>query len=222
MLPHADRKHAAQSQTVGCRPRAQLPRGLSGRGGCRVRTGQGRHQHRLRDGKGPGDPVGDSGSAHQDLRQRRRFAPHRKLPAEPVLPSRNFRADRRAAGPVACRTQSASRRLTVAAAIREEESIMISRHWRGLARAGRAEAYVEHLRTETFPQLSQIPGFIDASIMRRNVQQGVEFLIVTNWESIEAIEQFSGRNVETAVVPETVQEMMIEYDGRVRHYEVVA
>src|SRR5262245_64519376 len=98
---------------------------------------------------------------------------------------------------------------------------MISRHWRGLAKSTHANEYVEHLRTETFPRLSRIPGFVNASILRRKGQGGVEFLIVTNWESIEAIEQFSGREPETAVVPEQVQKMMIEYDHRVRHYEVV-
>jgi len=61
-----------------------------------------------------------------------------------------------------------------------------------------------------------------ASILRRNVQRGVEFLIVTNWESIGAIEQFAGRDSEIAVVPETVQNMMLEYDRRARHYEVLA
>lgn len=99
---------------------------------------------------------------------------------------------------------------------------MISRHWRGLAKSSRADEYVEHLRTETFPQLAKIPGFIRASILRRTLQQGVEFLVVTTWESIGAIEQFSGRDSEAAVVPEKVQEMMIEFDRRVRHYEVVA
>ena len=98
---------------------------------------------------------------------------------------------------------------------------MISRHWRGLAKSTHADEYVEHLRTETFPPPSNIPGFVDASILRREVREGVEFLIVTNWESVKAIEQFSGREPETAVVPEKVQKMMIEYDHRVRHYEVV-
>jgi heme-degrading monooxygenase HmoA len=99
---------------------------------------------------------------------------------------------------------------------------VISRQWRGLAKSTHADEYVEHLRTETFPQLAKIPGFIDASILRRRVREGVEFLIVTHWESIGAIEQFSGRDSEVAVVPERVQNMMIEYDRRVRHYEVVA
>jgi len=99
---------------------------------------------------------------------------------------------------------------------------MISRQWRGVARSTHADEYVEHLCTETFPHLSEIPGFIDAAILKRNVQQGVEFLIVTHWESIRAIEQFSGPDAEVAVVPEIVQAMMIEYDRRVRHYEVLS
>jgi heme-degrading monooxygenase HmoA len=98
---------------------------------------------------------------------------------------------------------------------------MISRQWRGLAKPAHADAYVEHLRRETFPQLSQIPGFIDASILRRAVADGVEFLIVTRWDSIEAIQRFAGQDAEIAVVPQRVQGFMIEYDRQVQHFEVV-
>ena len=99
---------------------------------------------------------------------------------------------------------------------------MISRHWRGVARPLHANEYVQHLRSETFQGLSKIPGFISASILRRKVERGVEFLIVTNWESLGAIEQFAGRDSEVAVVPEKVQRMMLDYDGLARHYEVLA
>jgi heme-degrading monooxygenase HmoA len=98
---------------------------------------------------------------------------------------------------------------------------MISRQWRGLAKAAHAERYVDHLRTETFPQLAKIPGFVDATILRRAVERGVEFVIVTRWESLEAIERFAGRDAELAVVPREVQDMMIEYDARACHYEIV-
>ena len=98
---------------------------------------------------------------------------------------------------------------------------MISRQWRGLAKAVCAQAYVEHLRTETFPTIAALPGFVSASILRRIVPRGVEFLIVTQWTSVEAIRGFAGSDPETAVVPEKVREMMIEYDHIVRHYEVV-
>jgi heme-degrading monooxygenase HmoA len=98
---------------------------------------------------------------------------------------------------------------------------MISRQWRGLAKAARAQAYIEHLRTETFPAIGKLPGFINASILRRAVPEGVEFLVITHWTSVEAIQGFAGADAETAVVPPTVHDMMIEYDRVVRHYEVV-
>ena len=53
------------------------------------------------------------------------------------------------------------------------------------------------------------------------MEEGVEFLIVTRWDSIEAIQRFAGRDADVAVVPQKVQEIMIEYDRVVRHYEVV-
>ncbi len=97
---------------------------------------------------------------------------------------------------------------------------MISRHWKGIAKPGEAENYITHLRTDTFPKLSEISGFIEASILKRAVAQGTEFLIVTVWESIEAIERFAGAQADVAVVPEVVQAMMIDYDKNVRHYEI--
>ena len=98
---------------------------------------------------------------------------------------------------------------------------MISRQWRGLAHAERADEYVEHLRRDTFPQLARIPGFIEASILRRAVEGGVEFLVVTRWRSLDAIRKFAGADAEIAVVPENVRQMMLDYDRRVAHYDVV-
>jgi heme-degrading monooxygenase HmoA len=99
---------------------------------------------------------------------------------------------------------------------------MISRHWRGLAKTAHAEAYVEHLRAQTFPTLNTIPGFVSASILRRALPQGVEFLVVTQWVSLDSIHAFAGDNAETAVIPPKVHDMMVEYDRTVRHYEVVS
>ena len=98
---------------------------------------------------------------------------------------------------------------------------MIARHWRGLARADRAADYLQHLRTETFPALRGLAGFVDASILSRPLAGGVEFLIITRWASLEAIAAFSGGDVEVAVVPEAVAALMIEYDRRARHFEVL-
>ena len=98
---------------------------------------------------------------------------------------------------------------------------MIARHWRGLARAHRAAHYLQHLRAETLPALQRLPGFVDASILSRPLAGGVEFLVITRWASLEAIAGFSGGDAELAVVPEAVAAMMIEYDRRARHFEVL-
>jgi heme-degrading monooxygenase HmoA len=98
---------------------------------------------------------------------------------------------------------------------------MISRQWRGLAHSNRAKDYVEHLRRETFPALQKIPGFVDASILSRPFGAGTEFVIVTRWDSMDALAKFAGRDPEAAVVPANAAAMMIEYDRRARHYEII-
>ena len=99
--------------------------------------------------------------------------------------------------------------------------MVISRHWRGVAKLEEADNYIHHLRSDTFPKLARIDGFIKASILRRPIGERTEFLIVTTWQSLEAIRKFAGESVDTAVVPLSVQAMMVEYDREVLHYEIV-
>jgi len=99
---------------------------------------------------------------------------------------------------------------------------MIARHWRALLRAERAHEYVLHLQEKTFPGLRKLPGFLGATILRREQSHGVEFVIITNWVSLQAIRAFSaGPDPEIAVVPPEAREMMLECDVRARHYHVV-
>jgi heme-degrading monooxygenase HmoA len=98
---------------------------------------------------------------------------------------------------------------------------MISRHWRGIAKREFADRYVGHLKNETLPQLASLPGFVRATVLRRELAAGTEFQVVTLWDSLSSIEAFTGVNVDAAVVPSEVQAMMIDYDRSVAHYEVV-
>jgi heme-degrading monooxygenase HmoA len=97
---------------------------------------------------------------------------------------------------------------------------MISRHWKGVTKPGQAEAYVRHLRREIFPALAAIPGFLHASILKREVNSGTEFQIVTVWESLSAIAAFAGQQLDVAVVTDRAQAMLSSYEQRVAHYEV--
>jgi heme-degrading monooxygenase HmoA len=80
---------------------------------------------------------------------------------------------------------------------------------------------VTHLLTETFPALRKLPGFVDASILSLSVNRGVEFLVVTRWDSLECITRFAGSDPELAVVPAAVTAMMIKYERRAKHFGAV-
>jgi hypothetical protein len=97
---------------------------------------------------------------------------------------------------------------------------MIERHWKGIARIDQSDNYIKHLITETFPKASLMGGFVKATILKRPVAEGMEFLIVTTWESIEAVRQFAGEQVEVANVPPAARAMMMRFDEFATHYEV--
>lgn len=99
---------------------------------------------------------------------------------------------------------------------------MVSRHWKGIAKRDEADHYVAHLQSETLPKLAALPGFIGASVLRRDVITGIEFQVVTVWESLKAIEAFAGPDAEVAVVPAVAQAMMVEFESRATHYEVAS
>jgi heme-degrading monooxygenase HmoA len=98
---------------------------------------------------------------------------------------------------------------------------VISRHWGGTTKPGQDQAYIDHLKADTFPKISAIPGFVSASILKRDGADGSAFEIVTVWQSRTAIEAFAGQDIDAAVVPEAAQAMLAEFDLRVRHYEIV-
>ena len=98
---------------------------------------------------------------------------------------------------------------------------MISRLWKGITKPGLAAHYFEHLKTRTVPELTATPGFMSVSILKRDVAEGTEFLVVTRWASLESIRTFAGEDIEAAVVPEEAARLMAAYDRRVVHYDVV-
>ena len=69
------------------------------------------------------------------------------------------------------------------------------------------------------PLLRSLPGHRGAHLLRRKTATGMEFLAVTEWESLEAIEAFAGKDIETAVVEPEARAVLSDFDSFVRHYE---
>ena len=97
---------------------------------------------------------------------------------------------------------------------------MIARLWSARSTPQNAPAYAAHLRTHVLPELDGIQGYAGSMLLERTVADGTEILVITYWESMEAIRTFAGGDAETAVVADAAAAVLTEFDDRVRHYEV--
>ncbi len=98
---------------------------------------------------------------------------------------------------------------------------MIIREWRGRGSPSRADAYPTHFRDKVVPELRGLPGFLGASLSRRQHDGHVEFLVLTRWRSIDAIRDFAGSDVARAVVEPGAAAALLDFDTTVQHYEVI-
>src|SRR5215475_12552777 len=72
---------------------------------------------------------------------------------------------------------------------------MIIREWRGRVRPSNADAYPRHFREKVVPELRKVPGFVGAHLSRRQLGDQIEFLVLTRWQSMDAIRGFAGAYV---------------------------
>jgi heme-degrading monooxygenase HmoA len=101
----------------------------------------------------------------------------------------------------------------------EEETVVITRMWRGWTRAAQAGRYVEHYRFEVVATLGQVPGFRGARLLRRTLGEETEFVSLTFFDDLDAVRGFAGADYETAVVAEDARKVLSRFDERVGHYE---
>lgn len=98
---------------------------------------------------------------------------------------------------------------------------MIARTWRGATRAADADRYVAYLHASGFPGYRDAEGNRGVLALRRAEGDRAEFLLVTLWESEEAIRRFAGDDPSRAVFYPEDDRYLIERGERVDHYEVV-
>jgi heme-degrading monooxygenase HmoA len=99
---------------------------------------------------------------------------------------------------------------------------VIVRTWRGVAPdAARAGAYAAHLADDVFPRLRGISGHREARLLRRELPGGeVEVVVVTLWESLDAVRAFAGDAPEVAVVEPEARAVLARFDEHVTHHEL--
>ena len=98
---------------------------------------------------------------------------------------------------------------------------MIARIWRGATKAEDAEPYLDYLHRTGFTEYRNTAGNRGVLGLRRIEKDRAEFLLVSLWDSKEAIRQFAGDDLEKAVFYPEDERFLVERDERVSHYEVV-
>ena len=100
---------------------------------------------------------------------------------------------------------------------------MICRIWHGWTTEEHAEAYEHLLRDEIVGGILQreIPGFLAIEVFKRSVPDGIEFVTMMRFDSIEAVQRFAGPDYEMAVVPPAARQLLTRFERRSAHYSVI-
>jgi heme-degrading monooxygenase HmoA len=94
---------------------------------------------------------------------------------------------------------------------------MMARTWHGVVRAADADAYRAYLEATGLPDYRRTPGNRGVLVLRR-VEGDVEhFLLVTLWESWDAIRAFAGSEPERARYYPEDERFLLELEPTVTH-----
>ena len=99
---------------------------------------------------------------------------------------------------------------------------MISRIWHGWTTPANADTYEALLKEEIFVgiQNRKIRGFKGIKLLRRVVSKEVEFVTIMEFDSLDAVREFAGKDYEAAVVPPKARAVLARFDARSQHYEI--
>jgi heme-degrading monooxygenase HmoA len=85
-----------------------------------------------------------------------------------------------------------------------------------------ARDYAEYVRSRLTPALARFAGFSGVYLLRRLEEGTLTHLVVLSlWESTDAMSAFAGDDLSRAVVEPEAAAMLLDFDESVRLYEVV-
>jgi|SRR5919197_3244404 heme-degrading monooxygenase HmoA len=97
---------------------------------------------------------------------------------------------------------------------------MIARVWHGWTTPDNAAAYEDLLGTTILPGIDGIRGFRGAELFRRDLEDEVEFMTVTRFDSLDAVREFAGEDYELAVISDEAHRLLSRFDERVALYQL--
>jgi heme-degrading monooxygenase HmoA len=98
---------------------------------------------------------------------------------------------------------------------------MIARTWHGMTATSKADEYLDYLNKTGVPEYRATLGNLGVYVFRRIEGNMAHFLLLTLWESEEAIKRFAGPNMEKAKYYPEDEHYLLELEPNVTHYEVL-
>lgn len=97
----------------------------------------------------------------------------------------------------------------------------IARIWRGRTPAAKADEYARYLDANGIAKIRATPGNRGVTVLRRPDGDKAEFVVISIWDSIEAVKNFAGADYQKTVILPRDREYLIEVEPDVLHYQIV-
>lgn len=98
---------------------------------------------------------------------------------------------------------------------------MIARSWHGRVPANKSDAYYTYLLRTGVADYQATAGNRGLQVLRRTEEEIVHFVLITFWDSVDAIKAFAGEDYEQARYYPEDDEFLLEREPSVMHYEVL-
>ena len=100
---------------------------------------------------------------------------------------------------------------------------MIARIWHGWTSFDNADTYEALLKKEIFPSIQNrnIKGYRKISLLKRTLENEVEFITIMLFDDLSAVKEFAGKDYEKSYVPDKAQKILLRHDKFSQHYEIV-
>ena len=99
---------------------------------------------------------------------------------------------------------------------------MIARTWHGRVPTTKADAYHGYLLRTGLLDYAVTPGNRGVQVLRRAEDGVTHFLLITLWDSLEAIRRFAGDDYARARYYPEDDDYLLEREALVTHYDVLA
>jgi len=96
----------------------------------------------------------------------------------------------------------------------------IMRLWHGEVSLEKADDYERFMIERAAPDYSSVEGLLKLYFQRKNEKNKTHFLLITIWDSLEAIKNFAGDNPELAKYYPEDDNFLLEKEELVSMYEV--